>query len=94
MSEPNNTHSYKNSSVLWVYHQNASTMLIATIQSWLAEEMGDVPQFPYHLRDDFLSPAELNFYRVLQTAVSDHPQNTVPQYYSSRLLYKLEKILC
>lgn len=26
---------------------------------------------PYRLRDDFLSPAELNFYRVLQTAVGD-----------------------
>ena len=26
---------------------------------------------PYHLRDDFLSPAELNFYRVLCTAAGD-----------------------
>jgi hypothetical protein len=26
---------------------------------------------PYHIRDDFLSPAELNFYRVLCTATGD-----------------------
>jgi hypothetical protein len=26
---------------------------------------------PYHIRDDFLSPAELNFYRVLGTATGD-----------------------
>jgi hypothetical protein len=26
---------------------------------------------PYHVRDDFLSPVELNFYRVLQTAAGD-----------------------
>lgn len=47
--------------------------LIAIIQSWLADdkEEPDKPQFPYQLREDFLSPAELNFYRVLQTAVAD-----------------------
>jgi hypothetical protein len=47
--------------------------LIAIIQSWLAanQESPAEPQFPYHLRDRFLSPAELNFYRVLQTAVSE-----------------------
>ena len=28
-------------------------------------------RLPYRLRDDFLSPAELSFYRVLQAAVSD-----------------------
>ena len=48
--------------------------LIARIQAWLlddeAEKNGEVA-YPYHLRDDFLSPAELNFYHVLQTAVSD-----------------------
>ena len=48
--------------------------LISRIQEWLlddqAEKAGEV-QYPYHLRDDFLSPAELNFYRVLQTAVSN-----------------------
>ena len=47
--------------------------LLATIQSWLADdkEGSTAPQFPYHLRDDFLSPAELNFYQALDTAVSD-----------------------
>ena len=28
------------------------------------------PEFPYHLRDHFLSPAELSFYQVLQQAVA------------------------
>ena len=28
-------------------------------------------RLPYRLRDDFLSPAELNFYRVLQQTVGD-----------------------
>ena len=47
--------------------------LIATIQSWLADDKEETaqPQFPYHLRDDFLSPAELNFYCALHTAVAD-----------------------
>ena len=48
--------------------------LITRIQEWLLNdqvEKAEVVQYPYHLRDDFLSPAELNFYRVLQTAVSD-----------------------
>ena len=48
--------------------------LVSRIQEWLlddqAEKAGEV-QYPYYLRDDFLSPAELNFYRVLQMAVSD-----------------------
>ena len=48
--------------------------LMARIQEWLLDDQAekeDAPQYPYQLRDDFLSPAELNFYRVLQTAVSD-----------------------
>lgn len=48
--------------------------LIARIQEWLLDdqvEKDTAPQYPYHLRDDFLSAAELNFYRVLVTAVSD-----------------------
>ncbi|HID54582.1 MAG TPA: hypothetical protein EYP41_21405 [Anaerolineae bacterium] len=48
--------------------------LITHIQEWLLDdqaEKADTPRYPYHLRDDFLSPAELNFYRVLRTAVSD-----------------------
>ncbi|MFQ5420688.1 MAG: DUF2726 domain-containing protein [Anaerolineae bacterium] len=46
--------------------------LITLIQSWLTGEKpeGDI-RLPYRLRNDFLSPAELNFYRVLHTAVSD-----------------------
>ena len=48
--------------------------LIATIQEWTADDQADkqsASRYPYRLRDDFLSPAELNFYRVLQTAVAD-----------------------
>lgn len=47
--------------------------LIAIIQSWLAtdRETAAEPEFPYRLRDDLLTAAELNFYRVLQAAVSD-----------------------
>ncbi len=48
--------------------------LIARIQEWMLDDQAkkaSAPQYPYHLRDDFLSPAELNFYRVLDTAVSD-----------------------
>lgn len=48
--------------------------LITKIQEWLLVDQTEKEgsqQFPYHLRDDFLSPAELNFYRVLQTAISD-----------------------
>lgn len=46
--------------------------LVALIQSWLTgEKVEPDTKLPYRLRDDFLSPAELNFYRVLQTAVSD-----------------------
>lgn len=32
-----------------------------------AAETAPSPQFPYHLRDHFLSPAELSFYEVLRT---------------------------
>lgn len=48
--------------------------LITRIQEWLLDDQAEkesVSQYPYHLRDDFLSPAELNFYRVLQTVVAD-----------------------
>jgi len=37
------------------------------------ETVGEV-LYPYHLREDFLSHAELNFYRVLQTAVPSCPK--------------------
>lgn len=49
--------------------------LIGWIQTWLsddAEKKGKrQPQYPYRLRDDFLSPAEQNFHRVLQTVAAD-----------------------
>lgn len=32
-------------------------------------DSGEHEELPYRLRDDFLSPAELSFYRVLQTAI-------------------------
>lgn len=34
-----------------------------------AAEAAPTPQFPYLLRDHFLSPAELNFYEVLRTVI-------------------------
>ena len=56
---------------------------IQTILDWIeewraedAEEAGDegvqpaVDRYPYHLRDDFLSPAELDFYRILVPATA------------------------
>ena len=51
--------------------------LIATIQGWLTEDVAEntpqkqVEPLPYKLRDDFLSAAELSFYRVLQQAIGD-----------------------
>lgn len=48
--------------------------LIAWLQAQATETAVTPPgqtQFPYHLREYFLSPAELNFYRVLHTAVAD-----------------------
>jgi hypothetical protein len=35
------------------------------------EGKADQIEFPYHIRDDFLSPAEQSFYLVLRTAVAD-----------------------
>jgi len=47
--------------------------LVAIIQSWLSDDKEEpgTPQFPYHLQDGFLSPAELNFYRVLVRVTAD-----------------------
>ena len=53
--------------------------LVATIQAWLADDQFDAqpaatpkpPPLPYHLRDDFLSAAEANFYHVLKNTVAD-----------------------
>jgi hypothetical protein len=45
--------------------------LIGWIQTWLhddEEQKTGKASYPYRLRDDFLTPAEANFYRVLQTA--------------------------
>lgn len=35
------------------------------------DKSGGKPEFPYHIRDDFLSPAEHSFYLVLKNIVSD-----------------------
>lgn len=35
------------------------------------EKPADRIEYPYHVRDDFLSPAEQNFFLVLKTAVND-----------------------
>ena len=46
--------------------------LTAILQSLsLRPKSTEQKALPYRIRDDFLSPAELNFYQVLQTAVSD-----------------------
>src|SRR5690606_28630791 len=37
----------------------------------LGEPTATTGELPYRLRDDFLSPAELSFYRVLRLAVKD-----------------------
>jgi hypothetical protein len=47
--------------------------IVGRIQEWLLDDkatQAGQTQFPYRLRDDFLSPAELTFYRVLQSAAS------------------------
>ena len=48
--------------------------LISWIQTWLQddkEQKGGRVKYPYHLRDDFLSPAEQNFFRVLRSVTAD-----------------------
>ena len=52
--------------------------LVAWIEEWLSgegdEAAGEAPtpiQYPYRLRDDFLTAAELAFYRALQPAVHE-----------------------
>ena len=47
---------------------------LAGLLAWLG--MAPKPKqaeayFPYHVRDDFLSPAEISFYHVLQTIIGD-----------------------
>lgn len=36
-----------------------------------ASKTAQSPEFPYHLRDHFLSPAELSFFNVLRTAIGN-----------------------
>jgi len=48
--------------------------IIVRVDDFLSESDGKQagkPEYPYHLRDDFLSRAELSFYLVLKQAVSD-----------------------
>jgi hypothetical protein len=55
--------------------KNAVEDIIERISDWLAEKEDDKStakiQYPYLIRDDFLSPAELSFYLVLKLAVAD-----------------------
>ena len=49
---------------------------LAAILGWLGlaprvEEQSEEREFPYHVRDDFLSPAEVSFYHVLRGIVGD-----------------------
>jgi hypothetical protein len=48
---------------------------LAALLGWLGlapkQKQGDDLSLPYHLRDDFLSPAEISFYHVLQNIVGD-----------------------
>ena len=49
--------------------------VVDRITDWLSEKDAEKSpaaiQYPYRIRDDFLSPAELSFYLVLKSAVSD-----------------------
>ena len=48
--------------------------IVDRIADWLSEKdpkPSDQLEYPYLIRDDFLSPAELSFYLVLKSAVSD-----------------------
>lgn len=55
--------------------QQASDDVVNFIVDLLAGEGKDdkvkKPEFPYHLRDNFLSPAELSFFRVLREVVGE-----------------------
>jgi hypothetical protein len=55
--------------------QSADQVVDFIVDLLAGEDKGDgtvVPsaEFPYHLRDNFLSPAELSFYGVLRTAIN------------------------
>jgi very-short-patch-repair endonuclease len=51
--------------------QGCLTAILGLIGIRLGGQTNPTQQLPYRLRDDFLSPAELSFYRVLQLAVRD-----------------------
>ena len=44
---------------------------LASFLHWLGLDRATPQALPYHVRDDFLSPAELSFYHVLRLAVAD-----------------------
>jgi hypothetical protein len=45
---------------------------LTSLLGWLGlAPKQEEPSFPYHQREDFLSPAEISFYHVLQTIVRD-----------------------
>jgi|GEM_PF-3326318 len=47
------------------------TGCLTAIRRWLGLGRPTPPALPYHVRADFLSPAELSFYHVLRFAVAD-----------------------
>jgi len=55
--------------------KEASDDIVDRISDWLSSKDEDKSslgvEYPYLVRDDFLSPAELSFYLVLKTALSD-----------------------
>jgi predicted RNA-binding Zn-ribbon protein involved in translation (DUF1610 family) len=55
--------------------QEAVDDIVELITDWLSEKDNEKTsekiEYPYLIRDDFLSPAELSFYLVLKSAVSD-----------------------
>ena len=49
--------------------------IIERILDWLStkdQPATGAPAYPFHLRDDFLSPAELSFFQVLRTVTGEH----------------------
>jgi hypothetical protein len=50
----------------------AADDIIRWVEDLLSDQKKDaLTDYPYHLRDDFLSPAELKFYLVLRQAIND-----------------------
>ncbi len=63
--------------------QNKPGCLAAILRAFAPKPQAD---YPYHRRDSIITPAELNFYRVLQTAVGDKLL-IFPQVPISNLIY-------